>query len=99
MTYRVIYTPAADAQLIELFHYLADVAGTETAHQYIDYVLGQCETLSQFPVRGVQRDDLMPGLRVAHYKQTAILFTIVDQSVLILGIYHGGQDYDTRFLQ
>lgn len=99
MTYRVIFAPAADAQLIELFHHLADRADAETAQHYVDKVLGQCEALCQFPVRGVLRDDLMPGLRVTHYKRTAILFTIVDQSVLVLDIYHGGQDYDTRFLQ
>ena len=98
MNYRVSYAPAADKQLVEIFNYLADAADPVTAARYTEQIVQQCESLRNFPIRGVPRDNLMPGLRVTHYNRTAILFTIVDKSVLVLGFYHGGQNYEANFI-
>jgi len=55
-----------------------------------------CEGLQTFPHRGIRRDDIRPGLRVTHYrKRSVIAFVVDDDRVSILGVYYGGQDYET----
>lgn len=51
--------------------------------------------LETFPARGVPRDDLLPGLRITHYRQRTVIAYLVDvETVSIVGIYYGGRDYE-----
>jgi toxin ParE1/3/4 len=46
--------------------------------------------------RGTVRDDVRPGLRITHYKKrTVIAFDVDSENVSIIGIFYGGQDYET----
>jgi len=48
------------------------------------------------PHRGNLRDDIRPGLRVTHYrKRTVIAFAVEAKQVYIIGIYYGGQDFES----
>lgn len=54
-----------------------------------------CEGLALFPLRGVSREDIRPGLRLTHHKGRAVIAYAVDQEsrrVSILGVLYGGQD-------
>lgn len=96
MKYKVVFSPEAEEQLLTLYHYLADVASPAIAHNYISNIINFCEQLDTFPLRGNQRDDIRPGLRTTHYKkQTVIAFSVEGERIAILGIFYGGQDYDT----
>ena len=56
-----------------------------------------CESLALFPLRGVAREDIRPGLRVTHHKGRTVIAYAVDQVsriVSILGVLYGGQDLD-----
>lgn len=60
-------------------------------------MVASCEGLALSPLRGVPRDDIRPGLRVTHHKGRTLIAYAVDEStrtVLILGIFYGGQDYE-----
>lgn len=58
-----------------------------------------CESFCAFPHRGTLRDDVRPGLRLTNFKKrTIIAFDVDDEQVSIMGIFYGGQDYET-FLQ
>jgi toxin ParE1/3/4 len=46
----------------------------------------------------VLRDDIRPGLRVVGYKHRAsIAFTVEGERVIILRIFHGGQNWTEQF--
>lgn len=67
------------------------------AVRYTDAVLGTCERLAHFPMRGVARDDIRPGLRLTHHKGRTVIAYAVDQDprrVSILGVFYGGQDVE-----
>lgn len=99
MTYRVVFTPEAEAQLAELYRFLADAASPDLAKRYTDAIVTYCESLRTFPLRGTQRDDIRPGLRVTSYrKRVVIAFEVEADQVNILGIFYGGVDYE-RALQ
>lgn len=60
-------------------------------------MVASCEGLALFPLRGVPREDIRPGLRVTHHKGRTLIAYAVDEdtrTVLILGIFYGGQDYE-----
>lgn len=95
MPYTVVFTPEAQAQLIELYSYIADEASPETAARFTDGIVTYCESLSSFPERGTRRDDVRSGLRVTSYrKRVVIAFAIYADQVQIIGIFYGGQNYE-----
>ncbi len=96
MKFRVIFSPEAEEQLAELFHYIAAAASPRIAERYINAIITYCETLDTFPLRGARRDDIRPGLRVTNCKgRTVIAFDVDAQQVSIIGVFYGGQDYET----
>ncbi|KND58563.1 hypothetical protein BVER_03526 [Candidatus Burkholderia verschuerenii] len=99
MTYRVQFAPEALEQLATLEAYIAVAGVPETAAQYVDAIVDFCVSLATFPERGVSRADLLPGLRITHYRKRAVIaFRVTDDIVSVLGVYYGGQDYETRLL-
>ncbi|MGM0512196.1 MAG: type II toxin-antitoxin system RelE/ParE family toxin [Pseudomonadota bacterium] len=96
MKYEVVFSAQAEEQLAALYRYIANAATPQTALSYTENIVEYCEALEQFPHRGNPRDDILPGLRVTHYrKRTVIAFVVEAQRVSVLGIYYGGQDYES----
>lgn len=96
MSIRVIFTPESRRQLADLFHYISGQGNPDTAARYVDEIIGYCESLCTFPHRGVMRYDIRPGLRMTHYKKrTMIAFHVDESAVSIIGIFYGGQDYQS----
>ncbi len=100
MSYTVVFTPEAEAQLVELYGYIAAEASAEIAARFTDGIVTYCESLSTFPARGNRRDDIRPGLRIISYrKRVAIAFHVDEDRVNIIGIFYGGQDYEAALLE
>jgi plasmid stabilization system protein ParE len=94
--YAVIFTPEAQEQLAELYYYIAFAASPEIAKRYTNPIVTYCEGLHTFPLRGIRRDDIRPSLRVTQYKKrTVIAFNVNVELVSIIGVFYGGQDYET----
>jgi toxin ParE1/3/4 len=98
MSYPVIFTPEAEAQLTELYHYIAAAASPEVAAHYTNSIVTYCESLQTLPHRGTQRNDIRPGLRITSYRRRVVIAFDADADRLaILGVFYGGQDYETAF--
>jgi plasmid stabilization system protein ParE len=96
MTHRVVFSPEALEQLAGLFRYIAEAASPDIAARYTEAIVSHCESLRTFPLCGTKRDDVRPGLRITHYRKRAVIAYDVDAEVVsILGIFYGGQDYET----
>ena len=98
MRYSVGFAPEAADQLVALRRYLAQVATDDVAASYVERIVSHCEGFAEFPHRGRLRDDLRPGLRVASYRKRIVIAFAVDdhvKRVSILGVFYGGQDYDS----
>jgi toxin ParE1/3/4 len=47
-------------------------------------------------MRGTSREDIRPGLRTISYrKRVVVAFDVDADRVNIIGIFYGGQDYET----
>jgi toxin ParE1/3/4 len=67
------------------------------AQRYTDDIVATCEGLALFPLRGVAREDIRPGLRLTHHKGRTVVAYAVDegtQTVSIIGVFYGGQDHE-----
>lgn len=94
--YRVIFSLRAEAQLANLYAYIAERGGEEWAERYISGIIDFCEDFSTFPERGTKRDDVRKNLRTVGYERRAtIAFSVQEDSVIIHGVFYGGQDYDS----
>ena len=95
MPHEVKFTPRAERHLRDLQQYIAVEVGPQTAGRYIERVIDYCLGLETFPLRGTQRNDLRPGLRVLGFeRRVAIAFTVDDAAVVVHGIFYGGQDFE-----
>lgn len=96
MAYTVVFTPEALHQLESLYRYVADAASPDIALRYTEAIVKYCEGLCSFPHRGTRRDDVRPGLRITNYKKRAVIaFDVGQEFVSIIGVFYGGQDYET----
>ncbi|AQV92377.1 type II toxin-antitoxin system RelE/ParE family toxin [Cupriavidus necator] len=94
--YPVVFTPEFAEQLESLYDYIAEEASPYVAARYTDAIVSCCESLGTFPHRGTMRDDVRPGLRITHYKKRAVIaFAVGADRVSIIGMFCGGQDYES----
>jgi toxin ParE1/3/4 len=92
MKYSIKYSLRALAQLTALYRYLAKEASPTVAQRFTDAIVVHCEELQTFPLR----DDIRPGLRITNFrKRTVIAFHVEANQVAILGIFYGGQDFES----
>jgi toxin ParE1/3/4 len=92
----VRFAPRAEADLAELFDYIAAAADPETAGTYVDELITYCGSLGEFPQAGTPRDHIRPGLRTTGFRgRVTIAFATVGDAVVVLGIFYGGRDYES----
>lgn len=95
--YAVIFTPRAERQLNNLYTYIADHSNEARAHGFVEALVAECVSLSNFPERGTKRGDIRPNLRTMGFaKRMAIAFSVhaTTDTVAIHGVFYGGQDFE-----
>lgn len=100
MSYSVAFAPKALTQLEALEDYISKTEAPDVAARFVDNIISYCDSLSVSPLRGKCRNDLLPALRIIHYRHTtAIAFSRAaeTETVSILGVFYGGQDYAAQF--
>lgn len=95
---RVLFTPLAERQIDRLHAYVTVHSGERRADAYVGRIVAFCNGLTTFPMRGQQRDDLIPGLRTTGFERSAtIAFVVTAEAVLIEGVFYGGQNVERAF--
>lgn len=98
MSRRVIFSPRAEAHLDSIHHYIVEQSGPSRADAFVERLIKVCESLADFPERGIRRDDLYPNLRVMGFRrQVSIAFTFEDAAVIIQGVLGRGRDLARAF--
>jgi toxin ParE1/3/4 len=90
---RVVFSPEAAADLINLYEYVAARSGPLRAMGYIDRIEVYCAGFEFSAERGTRRDDLRPGLRIVGFeRRVTIAFHGTPSTVIIDRILYGGRD-------
>jgi toxin ParE1/3/4 len=94
--YKIVYAPEFEDQLGGIEAYIEMMSGSEViAERHTAAVKRYCESMKTAPLRGIQRDDLSPGLRITNFRgSTIISFSVQDDVVWFVGVFFGGQDYE-----
>lgn len=83
----------ARADLFEIYDYLASRRSRDFAFGYIGRIEKVCESLIEFPHRGVPRTDLGAALRSLNFEGRAVIvYHLVGETVEIVRILHAGRN-------
>ena len=94
MTLEVTFRPEAEQDLFEIYSYIADKTGLETAGNYVARIEAACLSLATFPWRSAPREDLAPGVRALVFERRAtIAYRVEGDRVRIARVFHAGRDY------
>ena len=86
-------SPQAEFDLRSIYDWIAERSSPQTADRYIQRIEATYRALVEFPMRGTQYDDLLPGLRIIGMeRRVTIAFRIAGNRVKILHILYGGRD-------
>lgn len=93
----VVYSTRASQQLTDLYIWIAGQSSfADRAERYVSAIIDFCDALNAAPFVGNARDDLRPGLRTVGFRRRVVIaFAVTDEVVQVLGIYYGGQDFET----
>lgn len=95
MARSVVFRPAAETDLLSLYHYIAEASGPAIAGGYIDRIEATCLSLAEFPNRGVKRDDIVSGLRTLTLeRRLTIAYRVYRTEVEIITIAYAGRDFE-----
>jgi toxin ParE1/3/4 len=95
---KVEFTSLAERQIEDLYNYIADHSSERIAEEYVARIVSSCMKLRDFPRRGTKHDDILPGLRTIGFdRRVTIAFLVLEESVLIEGIFYGGQEFSASF--
>lgn len=91
--YRIAFTERALRHFQDIGGYLKEKAGSKIAMRYVAHLQRRCHDLKTAPMRGRKADDISPGLRIIAFRKSVnIAFSIDGNTVIIHGIFYGGQD-------
>ncbi|MEC5181682.1 type II toxin-antitoxin system RelE/ParE family toxin [Arthrobacter sp. CG_A4] len=77
------------------YDFIADAGSPANAAGFTESIVSFCEGLTDFPYRGLAREDLRPVLRTIGYrKRVVIAYAILNETVAIVGIFYGGRDHE-----
>jgi toxin ParE1/3/4 len=97
MTFKVIISASAKADLFAIYDYIADRAGADIAFRFVEAIEAYYLGFAYSPERCTRRDDLRAGLRTVGFKRRAtILFEVNGgaKQVVILGICYAGRSFE-----
>ena len=93
--HRVEFLRRAEDDLRELYEAIAVKAGLDVAEDYIARIEAACLALELSPLRGTERDDIVPGLRTTGFERRAtIVFRVRGSRVTIIRIFYGVRNFE-----
>lgn len=92
----VLFSFKAEAELLELYEWIATAASPDVAFGYVTRIEAFCQRLGIASERGLSRDDIRPGLRIIGFeRRVTVAFTVESDRVVILRLFYGGRDWET----
>ena len=84
----------AQADLDELWHYVATTASVEIADRLTDSITPRFFLLGRHPRAGRRRDDLRPGMRGFPVGEYVILYRVEGDDAVVLRVVRGSRDLE-----
>ncbi|WP_244593410.1 type II toxin-antitoxin system RelE/ParE family toxin [Methylosinus trichosporium] len=85
-------TDTAEADLAEIWAYVADDSSEATATRLLEKIYAVFHRLQDFPLSGADRRQLAAGLRVTFHGGYAVYYLPTEDQILIVRVLHGARD-------
>lgn len=95
----VLYREQASADLDDIFVYLVELgASIDTAEAFVSRIQARCESIGNAPHGSPLRPDFGPGIRMASFERTAVIFYYPSaKAVEIARVFYGGRNYAAAY--
>jgi toxin ParE1/3/4 len=94
---RYILSPAARADLDEIWEYSAENWGTEQAERYVFAIRAACEALASGKLKGRSTEDVRAGFRKQTVGSHLLFYRVTDEAVIdVIRILHQRMDFSSR---
>lgn len=90
--YQLVITPAAKADLKEIYQYGLRQWGQAQSDSYLENLKDHFWSLTEQPLMGVERSELLPGTRSLPIESHALFYRVTTDTVEIIRVLHGRQD-------
>ncbi|ADH88099.1 plasmid stabilization system [Ancylobacter novellus DSM 506] len=95
MTYRIIFSPEAEEDLIGIYRFVSQRSGRDLALGYVQRIEAYCRGFATFPKRGTCRDDLAPNTRLVGFERRVMIAFHIDGDLVVFDrILYGGRSLD-----
>ncbi len=94
---QILFTPIATEDLQQIWIYIAENAGKETANKFLLEIKKKCETIADFPESGRVRHEFLVNLRSFPFKKYVIFYLPLEKGIEILRIIHSSRDIEQVF--
>jgi len=93
----ILFTPLATEDLQQIWGYMAENAGSETANKFLVEIRDKCLKIAGFPEAGRARNELIINLRSFPFKKYVIFYMPMANGIEVLRIVHGSRDIPQIF--
>jgi toxin ParE1/3/4 len=90
-THRLIIAPAAKSDLNNIYQYGLQRWGKNQANNYLTVIKEQLWSLTEKPLMGMDRSDLLPDARSLTIKSHAVFYRVASSRIEIIRVRHGRQ--------
>lgn len=90
--HQLVIAPAAKADLKEIYQYGLRQWGQAQSDSYLENLKDHFWSLTEQPLMGVERPELLPGLRILPIESHALFYRVTTDTVEIIRVLHGRQD-------
>ncbi|MBV8428947.1 MAG: type II toxin-antitoxin system RelE/ParE family toxin [Hyphomicrobiales bacterium] len=85
-------TRAAEADIAEIWAYLAAEASEPVATRVVEKIMDACQLFCHFPLAGASREQFAPGLRLGFAGRYAVYYQHSDHRLVVIRVLHGARD-------
>ena len=93
---RVLTTPQAELDLVELWSYVAENS-IDGADRLLNTIHETCQRLAEFPEMGRERNELVVYLRSFAVGKYVIFYQSIEDGCEVLRVLHGARDIQSVF--
>jgi toxin ParE1/3/4 len=95
---RLIRTPAAEEDLLEIAFYIAvEQNRPQTAERVIEDLIANCGEYAVSPSIGAAAKTLGKDYRLFHFKRWVVIYRPIDDGIEVMRIIDGARDYPRFF--
>ena len=90
--HQLVIAPAAKTDLKDIYQYGLRQWGQNQSESYLEYIKEQFWTLTEQPLIGVDRSELLPGARSLPIESHTLFYRVTPDTLEIIRVLHDRQD-------